>query len=55
METLIGKFLVYKHNGQLIHPEIIKDKISFCKALSIKMSTKLVKLLADNVSSCNLN
>jgi len=50
-----SQFLLYKHNGQLVHPETIKAKVSLCKKLAEDMGFQFSNLLKDNVTTCHLN
>ena len=51
----IDKFLLYKHNGQLVHPEIIKGKVALCAKLAEDMAFQFSNLLKEDVTSCQLN
>ncbi len=47
--------MLYKHNGQLVHPEIIKGKVALCSKLAEDMAFQFSDLLKENVTSCHLN
>ena len=47
--------MLYKHNGQLVHPEIIKGKIALCSKLAEDMAFQFSNLLKEDVTSCHLN
>ena len=49
------KYMIHKHNGHLLHPDILKEKANFCIKKAEDMAFKFCDLLKDNVNSCSLN
>ncbi len=51
----LDNFMIHKHNGHLIHFDLIKEKVDLCIKVAEDFGFKLADLFKDNVSTCDLN